>query len=252
MSHLRQVQRAESATSSLGVGSVLCAGFASALVFVVLGCSAVNRTPLSDASKAPRQEYLYGPAGDQVVTASEDAEDESEGDDAEEVSVDDEASDDDEDESDDLEVVVATDSDQDDDGRDKHSAASVAGTYKGTDWVTITLPGFPDDEQVDDQARVVLAVLDKPERYSFAVLDTRTGDELCKIVGTLSASVITFDEEQSCFAGILGLPMEANMATGIATIDGSSLTVTLGVELSVDTPAAELTGDLDYRFEGKK
>lgn len=217
----------------------------------VIGCSAVNRTPLFDSAKTPRQEYLYGPARESIVAAQDDAELE-QPDEVDEELAEVEPSEDDEDEDDDVEIVVAKEDGTDDKPTDAKSAKSFAGTYKGTDWVTIALPGFPEDEQVDDKARVVLAVLDKPERYSFAVLDTRTGDELCKIVGTLSEAVITFDEEQACFAGILGVPMDANIATGIATIDGSSLTVNLGVELSVNTPNGELTGDLDYRFEGKK
>lgn len=220
-------------------------------VALVAACSSVSRTPLSDAAKIPRSEYLYGPTGDSVVALVDTEEPESAGESDETTS--DEAEEEDDGDDDDFEVVVSTDPDDSDEKTSSQSApVSVAGTYKGTDWVTITLPGFPEDEQVDDQARVVLAVLDKPERYSFAVLDTRTGDELCKIVGSLRDSIITFDEGQSCFAGILGVPMEANMGPGMATIDGNTLTVTLGVELSVNTPNGELTGNLDYRFEGKK
>jgi hypothetical protein len=212
----------------------------------------VNLTPLGDAARSVGTEYLYGPAESGAVLQTVDGEGEQPSEEqVEEVVI---IEEDEEDESsDDLDVVVeAAEETDNEEPRKPSSQATVAGTYKGTDWVTITLPGFPEDEQVDDRARVVLAVLDKPERYSFAVLDTRTGDELCKILGSRNESIITFDEDQSCFAGILGVPVEASTYNGIATIDGASLTVTLGVELTVNTPNGELSGDLDYRFEGKK
>lgn len=215
-------------------------------------CASVNQTPLSDAAKLPRLSYLYGPAEEGTVALDQPTEESSGLEMADNDSDLDEE--DEEDTSDDLDVsvVVADDEDEDEDEGSDASPAVLVGTYKGTDWVTITLPGLPDDEQVDDQARVVLAALDKPDRYSFAVLDTRTGDELCKIVGTAKNSLLTFDEEQTCFDGILGIPMEASLVTGIATIDGETLSVSLSVELSVSTPNGELSGDLDYRFEGKK
>lgn len=245
--------RARQEISTPGRG-LWCLGSSVGLVGVLavaVACSSVSLTPLADAHKTPRQEYLYGPTGYGSPAPSDDEEVAQE-DEALEDTGDEETKESEEEDSEDFEVIVASDEESDKDEPSASSPASVAGTYRGTDWVTILMPGFPEDEQVDDQARVVLAVLDKPERYSFAVLDTRTGDELCKIVGTLKESVITFDEDQTCFAGILGVAMEANMSTGLATIDGKSLAVTLGVELRVNTPNGELTGDLDYRFEGKK
>jgi hypothetical protein len=230
-------------------------GLAFTVTFGVLtgGCSGVSRTPLSDAAKVPRQLYLYGPTGDDRVAVASEPEEHDEKNDEEnegEVGADEEI--DDEDEDLEVEVSVIAAEPEDGDKPTSASAGSIAGSYKGTDWVTITLPGFPDDEQIDDKARVVLAALDKPTRYSFAVLDTRSGDELCKIEGTLSESIITFDEEQTCFATILGVPMQAVTSTGIATVEGDTLTVTLGVVLTVSTPNGDLTGDLDYRFEGKR
>lgn len=219
-----------------------------------VACASVNQTPLSDAAKAPRLSYLYGPAEEGAVAfdqpTEEDASFEMAENDADELEDEDE-----EDSSDDLEVSVVIAGEDEEEGGEEGSekpSPFAPGTYKGTDWVTISLPGLPEDEQVDDAARVVLTALGKPNRYSFAVLDTRTGDELCEIEGTAKNTLIAFDEDQTCFAGILGVPMEATMTTGIATISGGELSVSLSVELSVNTPNGELSGELDYRFEGKK
>lgn len=126
-----------------------------------------------------------------------------------------------------------------------------AGTYRGTDWVTIDLPGFPGSEQVDDKARVVLEKVGDGE-YAFKVLDTNSGNELCSIQGTVSDGLIGFELGQSCFGGILGVPMETTLYEGEGRMAGESLEVTLGIELSLTSPDGDdLTGDLSYRFEGK-
>jgi hypothetical protein len=133
------------------------------------------------------------------------------------------------------------------------SGTSIApGTFRGTDWVTIDLPGFPADEQVDDKARVVLAKLDGESRYSFTVLDTNSGSELCSVEGAAANELIVFEPGQSCFGGILGIPMESALYEGEGRINEGSLEVTLGIELTVLSPDGDdLTGDLSYRFEGK-
>lgn len=131
------------------------------------------------------------------------------------------------------------------------AAEITAGTYRGTDWVTIDLPGFPGSEQVDDKARVVLEEVGEGE-YAFKVLDTNSGSELCSIQGTVSDGLISFELGQSCFGGILGVPMETAIYEGEGRMAGESLEVTLGIELSLTSPEGdELTGDLSYRFEGK-
>lgn len=129
---------------------------------------------------------------------------------------------------------------------------SIEGTYRGTDWVTIDLLGFPESEQVDDKARTVLANLDDPQRFSFTVLDTNSGNELCSVNGTLVNQLLVFEPGQACFSGILGIPMQAVLYEGEGHVEnGGELDVTLGIELTVQGPEGELAGDLAYHFEGK-
>lgn len=128
---------------------------------------------------------------------------------------------------------------------------AVDGTYRGTDWVTIDLPGFPESEQVDDKARVVLGTLADEHGLTFTVLDTSSGSELCSVDGTLVNQLIVFEAGQSCFEGILGLPMQAVLYEGEGHLVEGKLDVTLGIELTVSGADGELTGDLAYRFEGK-
>lgn len=126
-----------------------------------------------------------------------------------------------------------------------------AGNYQGTDWVTIDLPGVSGDEQVDERARVSLLALPTKGRYSFTVLDTNSGSELCVVEGSLVGKDLVLDEGQSCFEGILGVPMDASLYEGEASLVGETLTVTLGVELTLARADGDLTGELSYRFEGK-
>lgn len=132
------------------------------------------------------------------------------------------------------------------------STVFALGTYKGTDWVTIDLPGFPANEQVDEKARVVLAKGSNEARITFTVLDTNSGKELCAVVGTVENELIAFDTEQACFAGILGVPMQTSVYEGEGRVGEEGLEVTLGVELTLTTPDGdEIVGDLSYRFAGK-
>lgn len=162
--------------------------------------------------------------------------------------------------------------DEEDAKSGKETIVSIAGEYRGTDWVTISLPGLPEDEQEDDKARVIIkrvAASDEGDdtpassadgggaavadgRYSLSVIDTNSGDELCTLDGERTGSVIALPPGQTCFSGILGVPMAAKTLPGEAHIDGLTLSVEFAVELRVQTPNAALEGSLDYSFEGQK
>lgn len=128
---------------------------------------------------------------------------------------------------------------------------AIAGVYRGTDWVTIDLPGFPENEQVDEKARVTLRKVNDAGVYDFTVLDTNTGAELCSVEATLTGELLAFEPGQTCFEGILGIPMEATLYEGEGRVANGRLKVTLGVEMTVSGTQAEVSGDLSYRFEGK-
>ncbi len=130
--------------------------------------------------------------------------------------------------------------------------AITPGTYRGTDWVTIDLPGFPGSEQVDDKARVVVAALADSSRLTFTVLDTNSGNELCTVEAELIDALMAFDAGQACFGGILGVPMETSVYEGEGRTANGILEVSLSVELTLTSPDGdEIVGDLSYRFEGK-
>ena len=155
---------------------------------------------------------------------------------------------------------------------ERETEPDIAGEYRGTDWVTISLPGLPENEQEDDKARVVIKRLGDPSEgdaqeafgsgnrdqapsarlFSLSVIDTNSGDELCTIQGELKESVIEFKPGQVCFSGILGVPMQAKTRAGEAHVDGSTLSAEFTVELRVKTPDTELEGTLDYSFEGER
>lgn len=128
---------------------------------------------------------------------------------------------------------------------------AIAGIYRGTDWVTIDLPGFPENEQVDEKARVTLRKVNDAGLHEFTVLDTNSGAELCRVEAKLTGELLGFEPGQTCFEGILGIPMETTLYEGEGRIANGTLKVTLGVEMTVSGTEAEISGDLSYRFEGK-
>ncbi len=73
---------------------------------------------------------------------------------------------------------------------------------------------------------------------------------MCSLDGTLVNQLIVFEEGQSCFAGILGLPMQAVLYEGEGHLLDGKLDVTLGIEMTVSGADGEFSGDLAYRFEG--
>lgn len=219
-------------------------------VGLVFGCATTYGPAFSNAGSTQHDVYLYGAH----AAASE----------AEASSTDEESS---EEESADIEVAsqkaparpskdkpskTVGALEQDGGASDLVASQLTPGTYKGTDWVTIDLPGFPGSEQVDDKARIVLAAVSGSSRLSFTVLDTNSGNELCSVEGAVVNDLIAFDPNQSCFEGILGVPMRTSLYEGEGRMTDGGLEVTLGIELTLTSPDGdEIVGDLSYRFEGK-
>lgn len=148
-------------------------------------------------------------------------------------------------------VVVKSDAEPSPEQESPQKSRSIAGIYRGTDWVTIDLPGFPENEQVDPKARVTLRKVNDAGLYDFTVLDTNSGAELCSVEATLTGELLAFEPGQSCFDGILGIPMDTTLYEGEGRVVNGTLEVTLGVEMTVSGTETEISGDLSYRFEGK-
>jgi hypothetical protein len=151
-------------------------------------------------------------------------------------------------------IVRAAVSD-DTDGGVPEPKAIAAGEYRGTDHVTIRIPGVPRSTEVDDKARSRV-VTNEDGTYAVSVLDSNTGDDLCTLEGKRAAndkpevSHIEFDAGQSCFEDVLGFDAVTALEHGSADISGENLTIRFLLKLTAEEAGVE--GALDYSFEGKR
>ncbi len=128
-----------------------------------------------------------------------------------------------------------------------------SGTYQGSDRVVISFDGLPEQAQDDDAAKVRVELQDADkQRYAVSVLDSNTGNPLCTVEGELEEQRIEFAPDQTCFAGILGAPVNATLLSGVASFEGEALKLELEVSLELSAPGATLDGALLYSFEGSR
>ena len=107
--------------------------------------------------------------------------------------------------------------------------------------------------QDDDAAKVRVELQDADkQRYAVSVLDSNTGNPLCTVEGELEEQRIEFAPDQTCFAGILGAPVNATLLSGVASFEGEALKLELEVSLEPSAPGATLDGALLYSFEGSR
>lgn len=129
-------------------------------------------------------------------------------------------------------------------------AKPFAGKFVGDDRVTIRFDGLPEQVQEDDQATMRVEV--EGSRVSMSVVDSNSGNDLCTVVGEPRDEQILFKAGQSCFAEMLGGPMNAELVGGTAHLADSTLTVELDVKIELRGPDDSLSGVLHYRFEGDR
>lgn len=127
------------------------------------------------------------------------------------------------------------------------------GTYRGTDTLTIEVPGFPTRVEKDDKAKLVVASDDDhKDRFTFDIIDSQNGTSLCSVVGVAKKSRIEFEPAQSCLEEILGLPMTAKLESGSATLHDKTLTVDYEIQLELDSANGPQPGRIGYHFAGDR
>jgi hypothetical protein len=126
---------------------------------------------------------------------------------------------------------------------------SWVGEYRGTDHVTIHLPGVPKTTADDPKARARVADA-RAGSFSVAVLDSSNGSELCVLVGTRTGSRVQFEPGQACFDDVLGFDASTELKHGYAALTDDQLTIDF--EVTIEALDADVTGSLLYRFEGTR
>lgn len=133
----------------------------------------------------------------------------------------------------------------------KLDATKLPGTYAGTDTLKIRLDGTPDRVETDPDAKLKVEAGDA-DTFAFQILDSRSGDALCSVDGTVVDGKLHFEPGQDCLETILGIPMTATLKSGTAKLEGEKLTIDWDIELEVDAPGGSRDGSIGYHFEGNK
>jgi hypothetical protein len=127
-----------------------------------------------------------------------------------------------------------------------------AGRYLGTDTVVIQFSGFPDEPQVDDEAKIDVEVRGE-KGVAVTVVDSSQGTPLCTLEGKFSAAdAFSFEAGQPCFEDMLGIPLGAELLNGSGKFVDARLTLEFEVHMSFDAPGDTIEGTLSYHFDGER
>jgi hypothetical protein len=134
------------------------------------------------------------------------------------------------------------------------SFEDLPGQYAGNDRLAIDIDGAPERVETDDAAKLTVEKSGdgKPDEYVFSIVDSQSGNDLCSVTGVAKKQAIEFEPGQSCLDTILGLPMEAKLASGSAKLDGKDLVVDYAIDLEIDSPRGTLDGKINYHFAGTR
>lgn len=132
----------------------------------------------------------------------------------------------------------------------QRALADLPGEYVGTDTVTIRIDGVPERVEEDPNAKLIVDAAG--DGFTFRIVDSQNGGDLCSVGGKAVGQQIEFEAGQECLQEILGLPMKATLTSGSATLNDGTLLVEYEIELEIDTPAGATDGEIDYRFKGEK
>lgn len=231
-------------------------GSLSVAAFVAFGCVSASQTPLANAEAEGHDVYYYGDASMGGKELPEDEEQKAssptkkatptktvadKADPKPDAVEDREPKEDETEEGKDGEAKEAA----------KGPVTARAGTYEGSDTVTIRMRGMPERVEEDPNASMRVEAKE-PGKLVFKIIDSNSGDPLCSVNGKAEGSRVNFEPGQTCLSEILGAPMNATLTTGSASFDGDHLQVDFEIDLELETPAGPVEGEILYHFEGKR
>ncbi len=141
------------------------------------------------------------------------------------------------------------------DTSDKAPAAKAvfAGVYVGEDTSLFKLSGLPDRSEADSNAKT--RVEDRADgNVNIIPVDSSNGKDICTleaVVKDKTKKLFEIKRGQSCFEPEQG-GMSGTIRKGSAKFDGDKLTFDVVLALEINTPSTQLTGTLEYHFEGTR
>ncbi len=128
----------------------------------------------------------------------------------------------------------------------------LAGLYVGHDESIFRLSGMPERNEKDPNAKT--RVVDKPDgSLDLIAIDSSNGKDICTLHATPNGKdrkSFTVTAGQHCFES--GAGMSATLTKGSAKLDSGKLTLDLFFDLEVGNQDFQLSGTLEYHFEGDK
>jgi hypothetical protein len=127
-----------------------------------------------------------------------------------------------------------------------------AGSYRGTDTVTIRLDDVPERVETDEKAKLVVEAGGDAGKFVFKIVDSQNGGDLCSVKGHVNEQQVEFEAGQTCLNQILGVEMKATLTGGNATLAGKTLSVNFAIAVEFETSDDTFRGVIDYHFEGQR
>ncbi len=132
------------------------------------------------------------------------------------------------------------------------NAQAFAGAYSGDDVATYHLEGLPDRVEKDPNAKLTVKTTD-PHALTFVLIDSSNGSDICSLSGKITDTGTTIDPGQKCFEQSGDdSSTSATVTEGTATVDGNHLVFEMNLDFSMSIGDRDLTGTLQYRFQGKR
>jgi hypothetical protein len=132
------------------------------------------------------------------------------------------------------------------------AASSFLGDYRGDDVSTYRLGGTPEHADKDPNARVTVKSSEKTS-IDVVLVDSSNGKDICTLNATLGEKNATITAGQKCFEQNNGdESAAATVKSGTVSVEGRTLTLDLAADFEMRTADQEVTGTLDYHFEGRR
>jgi hypothetical protein len=129
------------------------------------------------------------------------------------------------------------------------AALDFTGEYSGKDVTTFRISGIGDQKEEDPNAK--LSVKKSGDGLTLVVVASNTGDPLCTLKAEQKGDTATLapgqecSEPQSPFA-------RGKLTRGQAKLQGKQITLDMSFDVKIDAGGKQLTGGIEYRFEGTK
>ena len=126
------------------------------------------------------------------------------------------------------------------------------GLWRGKDTTQFQIPSFPPEPMVDEKARIRVEPSGSKD-IKFVLIDSSTDHDLCSLVAKLEFNQAKIDPGQPCFGSEdESASLSIRVRTGSATLVEARLTVEIALDAEIQSDQYQMTGSVQYHFEGKQ